>query len=234
MRMSRSAAVVLGAAASVLVLSAPAWAHVTVNSPGATQGGFAKLTFRVPTEEDTPTVKVEVAFPADAPLAFASVKPYPGWTYKVTKVKAPAGLSSEGGPVNQVVSTITWTATEGGIKPGEFDEFEVSAGPLPKVDEMVFKALQTYRSGNVVRWIETGSGEVEHPAPVLHLLPATGTGHGSSPATPAATASPAATVDATAEDDDDSDALGLAGLVAGGLGLLVGAAAFVRSGRRGA
>jgi uncharacterized protein len=230
MRTSRPALALLGATASLVLLSTPAWAHVTVNSPGATQGGFAKLTFRVPTEEAVPTTTLEVTFPSDAPLAFVSVKPHVGWSYKVDKVKAPAGLSSDDGAGGQVVSRITWTATDGGIKPGEFDEFEVSAGPLPEVDEMVFKALQTYQDGDVVRWIETGSGELKHPAPVLHLLPASGDGgHGS--ATPTATSSPAATVTGEAEDDD-SDALGVAGLVAGGLALLVALGAFVRSGRR--
>jgi uncharacterized protein len=240
MRTSRSALALLGATTSLVLLATPALAHVTVSSPGATQGGFAKLTFRVPTEGSSPTSKLEVVFPTNAPLAFASVKPHAGWSYKVEKVKAPAGLKSDDGPVDQVVSRITWTADAGGIKPGEFDEFEVSAGPLPKVDEMVFKAVQTYQDGDVVRWIETGSGELDHPAPVLKLAAASGEDdhHGTASAAPtataAATASPAATVTASAEDDDseDSDALGIAGLVAGGLALLVALGAFVRSGRR--
>jgi uncharacterized protein len=239
MRTSRSALALIGATASVVLLATPALAHVTVNSPGATQGGFAKLTFRVPTEGGSPTTKLEVVFPGDAPLAFASVKPHAGWTYKVEKVKAPAGLKSDDGPVDQVVSRITWTATDGGIKPGEFDEFDVSAGPLPEVDEMVFKAIQTYKDGDVVRWIETGSGELDHPAPVLKLAAASGdddhhgTAEPTASATPAASASPAATVTASDEDDsDDSDALGIAGLVAGGLALVIALGAFVRSGRR--
>ena len=40
---------------------------------------------------------------------------------------------------------------------------------------MVFKAVQTYESGEVVRWIEQaaeGADEPEHPAPVLALTAA--------------------------------------------------------------
>jgi hypothetical protein len=62
------------------------------------------------------------------------------------------------------------------IQPGEFDEFEVSVGPLPEdADQILFPSLQTYQSGEVVRWIdeplESGE-EPEHPAPLLTLVAA--------------------------------------------------------------
>ena len=229
MRTTRLSAALAGGA--VLLLAGTASAHVTVNAPGATQGGFAKLTFRVPTERDVPTTKLEVAFPADSPLAFASVKPHPGWTYKVVKAKLAEPIKSDDGDVTEAVSTITWTATDGGIKPGEFDEFEVSAGPLPEKDTMTFKALQTYSDGDVVRWIEDGA-DAEHPAPVLKLAAATdSTHHGSDPsASPSASASPMVTATAVTKDDDN-DPLGVAGLAVGALGLLVALVALAR-GRR--
>ena len=231
MRTTRLSAALAGGA--VLLLAGSASAHVTVNAPGATQGGFAKLTFRVPTEKDVPTTKLEIAFPADSPLAFASVKPHAGWTYKVVKAKLATPIKSDDGDVTEAVSTITWTADNGGIKPGEFDEFEVSAGPLPEKDTMTFKALQTYSDGSVVRWIEAGA-DSEHPAPVLTLAAASDSSrHGSDPsATPSASASATPTVTATAETEgDDNDPLGIAGLVVGGLGLLVALVALAR-GRR--
>src|SRR5690349_1089157 len=83
----------VGAVAVALVATAgPALAHVTVQGPGATQGGYSKVTFRVPTEKDVPTVKIQVVFPTDAPLANAGVKPHEGWTYAVTKGKPAAPL----------------------------------------------------------------------------------------------------------------------------------------------
>ena len=59
-------------------------------------------------------------------------------------------------------------------RPGTFQRFPVSMGPLPDVDSLEFKAAQTYSSGEVVRWIEprTGDAEPEHPAPMLTLAPA--------------------------------------------------------------
>ena len=161
------------AALSLLLGATPAAAHVTVNSSNATQGGFAKLTFRVPNEKATAsTVKLEVVIPTDQPIANMSVKPVPGWTAAMERVKFETPISNGDGEVTEAVSKITWTASpSSAVRPGEFQEFDVSAGPLPEVDELVFKALQTYSDGEIVRWIEepTAGQEAEHPAPVLRL-----------------------------------------------------------------
>lgn len=227
MRTTRLAAVLCGAAASVLLLAGPASAHVTVKGDGATQGGFTKLTFRVPTEESVPTTKIEITFPADAPLGFAAIKPHPGWTYKVTKIKPAKPITTDDGQVDSVVHTITWTATAGGIKPGEFDEFEVSAGPLPTVDQMVFKAVQTYANGDVVRWIElptAGGAEPAKPAPTLKLAPASTTSSQGQ-----ASPSPSPSAAEKASSDSSAKALGGAGLGVAVVAALLALVALVRS-----
>lgn len=220
-------------ALAILAFAASASAHVTVQAPGAAQGGFTKLTFRVPTEKDVPTTKLQIVFPADAPLGFVSVKPHLGWSYKVVKAKLKTPIKTDGGQVTEAVSTITWTATAGGIKPGEFDEFEVSAGPLPKVDQMVFKALQTYSDGDVVRWIEprvAGGDQPEHPAPVLKLAAAAPAATPSTVVSPTISATPA--ISESSDDEDTGTALGAAGLAVGAVALLLAFAAFLRSGRK--
>ena len=167
----------LGALAAVTVLLAvaaiPASAHVTIQPPNATQGGFATEVFQVPNErDDAQTTMVEVTFPTDHPIAFVSVEPVPGWTVKVDKATLAKPIKSEGGDITEAVSKITWSG--GAIEPGTFQRFPVSMGPLPDVDSLEFKAVQTYSSGEVVRWIDVASGdeEPEHPAPVLHLTAA--------------------------------------------------------------
>jgi uncharacterized protein YcnI len=166
------------ATGAVLLLSGAASAHVTVSADDATEGGYAKVTFRVPNETDnTTTTKVQVFFPPSQPLASVSIQPHPGWSYRVKTTKLANPISSDDGQVTQAVSEVDWTADSkaSGIKPGEFDEFDVSAGPLPKATSMVFKALQTYSDGTVVRWIDPttpGGPEPEHPAPTLVLSPA--------------------------------------------------------------
>ena len=77
------------------------------------------------------------------------------------------------------MSEISWTGGE--IKPGEFDEFEVSVGPLPEdADELFFPAIQIYSNGDEVAWIEKPAAdgeEPELPAPELKLVAATGDDH---------------------------------------------------------
>lgn len=181
-------------AACLVLLAAPGWAHVTVDPGEATQGGYTALSFRVPNETDsTSTTKVQVFLPQDHPLASVSVKPHPGWHAKVVTKKLATPLSTDDGEVTDGVYSITWTPdrAKDALQPGQYDEFDVSVGPLPEVSSLTFKALQTYSDGTVVRWIDpptaAGQPEPEHPAPVLTLLPAsddsasasTGSGSGS-------------------------------------------------------
>ncbi|GAA2523419.1 YcnI family protein [Pilimelia columellifera] len=209
-----------------LAVAAPAAAHVTANADEAVQGGYARVAFRVPNESPTAsTTRLEVTMPADAPLPSVSTQPVPGWTVAVVRQAPATPLTSHGREIKEIVSKITWTATPAAVvRPGQFQEFPVSMGQLPEVERLVFKALQTYSDGNIVRWIEVDQGdgqELERPAPVLELTP-------KDAETGAGTAKPAA---AEADNAGPSSGLAVAGLVAGLAGLGLGAAAFVRSGR---
>jgi uncharacterized protein YcnI len=216
-----------------LAFGTAALAHVTVNPNAATQGGYARLAFRVPTESDSAsTVKVEVTLPEDAPVASVSTQPVPGWTAVVERRTLPSPIEVHGSEVAEVVSKITWTASAAAaIKPGEFQEFPVSMGPLPETDQMVFKALQTYSDGEIVRWIDepaaAGAEEPESPAPVLTLTAAAGDGTSAGPSV-AASSPPS-----SASSDSSGAALGvgIAGLVLGGAGLVLGGLAFLRTRR---
>ncbi|MFI9360014.1 YcnI family protein [Kitasatospora sp. NPDC053057] len=228
----RIAAVALTTAASVVALAGPAFAHVTVNPGSAAQGGYATVNFQVPDESDTAsTVKLEVNLPLDHPLASVRTLPMPGWTSTVEKSKLDKPIKVHGSDVNEAVSKITWTADAGTkIAPGQFQEFRLSLGPLPTdADSMVFKALQTYDNGDVVRWIDeaqAGQPEPAHPAPTLKLTKAaSGDGHGVT-----ASASPAAHGDSsdhaaagdTKSSDNTARTLGVVGIVVGVIGTAVG------------
>ncbi len=185
--------VAAAATAAVGLTALPALAHVTVSSPGATQGSFGVLTFRMPNEMDNANAtELKVQLPADQPLASVSVKPEPGWAYTVTRAKLPQPITDDdGNQVTDYVSVIDWKATAGGIKPGEYEDFDLSVGPLPKADSMTFKAIQVYSNGQTVSWIdEPAAGSTEepdHPAPTLKLAAA-----GAPAASNTAAAAPAA------------------------------------------
>ncbi len=172
---SRTAATGTVCAVALLVLAGVAWAHVTVNPHTAPQGGYTEVPFRVPNERnDAATTQLEVNLPTDHPIASVQTRAVPGWTSTAQKTTLAKPIITDDGQVTEAVSKITWTG--GKIPPGSFEEFDVSMGPLPTdTDQLVFKALQTYDSGEVVRWIDTappGAPEPDHPAPVLTLTPA--------------------------------------------------------------
>jgi uncharacterized protein YcnI len=231
-----AATLTLGAVATaVFGFVAPASAHVTVDPREATQGGYGRLAFRVPNESDTAsTTKLEVFLPENAPLGSVSTMPVPGWTVAVEKRKVDPPVQMHGSEITEVVSKITWTAGEGAaVAPGTFQEFPVSMGPLPEIDQMVFKALQTYSDGAVVRWIDEpqqpGGEEPAAPAPVLTLTAA-----GADTPTDAPTDAPAAAPSDGSDDEDGNGlavGLGVAGLLAGLGGLVLGGLAFARTRR---
>jgi uncharacterized protein YcnI len=228
----RAAAALGGGLAAVLLTAAPASAHVTVNPSNATQGGYTKLTFRVPNEKDSvTTTAVEVNLPQDTPIASVSVKPTPGWTAVATKSKLDKPIKSDDGEITEAVTKIVWTASpDAAIKPGEFQEFDISAGPLPEVDKIVFKALQTYSDGDIVRWIEEPASdgkEPEHPAPTLKLAKAAA--DTASADTPDKDQPAATTSDASARSRANAGlGLGIAALVVALAGLVVGGLAWRR------
>jgi uncharacterized protein len=258
MKISRIAAAGVIAGTAVLALSSPALAHVSVEPEGtAAKGGYAVIDFRVPNERDNAaTTKLEIAFPADHPIATVMPEPVPGWDVEVTRSKLDKPVEVHGQQVSEAVTKVTWTAKSGGVKPGFFEKFPVALGALPEdADEVVFKAIQTYSNKEVVRWIEVpqdGQEEPEHPAPVLALSDAEDDHHGSGgaakpsdepsdePSTDAGQAgaeksdSAAASNSASAEEasDDSTDTtarvLGIVGIVVGAAGVAYG----VLAGRR--
>ncbi|WP_320780644.1 YcnI family protein [Streptomyces sp. CRN 30] len=244
MKASRIAAAGAVAGATVLVLSGPAFAHVSVQPEGeAVQGGYATIDFKVPNERDNAsTTKLEVTMDADHPLASVMPQPVEGWEAKVTKSKLDKPLEAHGEKLTEAVTKVTWTAEGDGIEPGFFQKFPLSVGALPEdSDELVFKAVQTYSNKEVVRWIEVqqeGQEEPDNPAPVLELTAADADSdaHGSAggEADDADdTEAAAETTEAAAEDSDGSTdttarVLGVVGIVVGAAGVAYG----VLAGRR--
>jgi periplasmic copper chaperone A len=221
-------------AAVALCAPAAAGAHVTLQPDSAPAGGFARLDVRVPNErDDAGTVKVAVQMPPG--VATASYEPVPGWTVKVTRERLDEPIDVHGEPVTEQVSRVTWTGDPragGIIAPGQFQDFGLSLR-VPDGDagqKLTFKALQTYESGEVVRWI--GPEESDEPAPLVEVLEAPPEGEEAA-ATPAP--APAAQAEggggaAAEEDEGGSDTLSVIALIVGAIGLILGLVALLRRG----
>jgi hypothetical protein len=141
-------------------------------------------------------------------------------------------VQTDDGPVTQAVSQVTWAASSGGGPgPGQFQEFPVLAQQLPKdTTQVVFKAIQTYSDGTIVRWIDpvvAGQPAPDHPTPILAL-----TANGATTATSGvpATAAPSVDVSKLAKKSSVSSAntLAVIGIVVGALGLVAAVVAITR------
>lgn len=213
--MPRSAAAAAAALALVLLPATAASAHVRVVPEQTAEGGFTVLTFRVPNESaDAATSQVTVDLPTDTPLLSVSTRPLPGWTATVEEAPLPEPVDFYGTTLTQAPAHVTWTADPGSeVAAGQFQEFELSAGPLPGAGtRLVLPAHQTYTDGTVVDWddvADEGADEPQHPAPELTTTAAADEGHH--------------TVDAAA-DPAEPDTLAR---VLGGAGLALGLGALV-------
>src|SRR3954447_3694564 len=228
----RSAARVgLGAAAALVLATAlpgVAQAHVTVQGE-AEGGGFSVVAFRVPNErDDASTTRLRVILPQDHPIGSVQTTPMPGWKVSTATRQLDKPIEMFGEKLSTVVSRVTWTATGGGIKPAQFQDFDLSLGQLPESGELVFSTLQTYSSGEQVNWNEVStdpSVEPEHPAPVLKITPAAA-------AESAPNANPGTSAGTTTSGTSDDTSMTLP-IVLSGAALLLAAFAAVLAWRRG-
>lgn len=136
----------------VLLLAAPAAAHVTVTPEVARPGDTVELTFHVQNERaDATTVGVDLFLPPGVP---AEIAERPGWSI-----------------TNRGKGEIAFVAEDpaAAIRPGRTEDFQLTLGPLPQGDRIVVKALQYYADGQIVRWIQTSGPDDERPAAILDL-----------------------------------------------------------------
>lgn len=220
--------------AAILALPGLAQAHVTVQPKTADGGGFSVVAFRVPNErDDASTTQVRVTLPKAQPIGSVQTTPVAGWKITTATRQLDKPIDMFGEELDTVVSEVTWTATDGGIRPGQFQDFAVSLGQLPGSGELVFNTLQTYSSGEKVNWNQVStdpSVEPEHPAPILRISPAVAE-HGSAPTNTGSQAGQDEPVPAAAQSDTVFDST--LSLVVSGLALALSLVAVVLAWRRG-
>jgi uncharacterized protein YcnI len=208
--------VVLCSLAGALAMTPAAGAHVTINPPEWEAAGFARFAVRVPNERDNAnTTKVTVQFPES--VISASFMPAPGWQRTIRMARLAEPIEEEGEePITERIASVTWSG--GTIRPGEFMEFGVSFQvPETPGEELLFPSLQTYSSGELVRWIAPDP-EADAPAPRIAVLPPEEEEEGAETAAAEgqAPASPGTTEDEGARSRANlAVGLGVAGLVAG-------------------
>lgn len=173
--LARTLFVVLSTVALVLGIAGSASAHVTVTSSSTAPGSGAVLTFTVPVESDTAgTVGLTVHLPTATPFTSVRAAPVPGWDVALTRTTLPAPVrDDDGNTITSAVTAVSWTATAGGLGPGQFGQFLLSVGPLPASGTVYLPAVQRYADGSQVNWVQQAQGgaEPDNPAPSVTVTP---------------------------------------------------------------
>jgi uncharacterized protein YcnI len=234
-RTLQTAAVTGGAAALLLTAAGGASAHVGVTPDKTAANSYALLTFGIPHGCDTSgTTKVAITLPQELNDAQPTVNP--NWTVeKVTEQLPEPKKLPDGTSITKRTSQIVYTAKS--PLAHELRDALVLSVKLPDAagTTLYFPTLQSCETGQT-DWSEIATdGQDPHslgaPAPSITITPAASTdGHGESAATSHTTESPA--TEQASATDSGADARSWAGLAAGVGGLVLGGAAFLRSGVR--
>ena len=151
------------AGAALIVLAAPAAAHVVAVPAAAPAGSHSVVGFRVSHGcKGSATTALRIEIPPD--VASAKAQPKAGWTLDFETAPSADGKSR--------VAAVTW---RGRLDDNAFDDFNLLLG-LPKEPGVVyFPAVQTCESGEA-RWTqipaEPAMTGLDAPAPSLTLTPA--------------------------------------------------------------
>jgi periplasmic copper chaperone A len=201
---------------AAVVLPAAAVAHVTIQPGEWEPGAFATMVVRVPNErDDAETTTVSVQFPEN--VLTARFQAHPTCEREVER----DALDQPVEDITERIVSVTWTC-DPPIAADGFDEFGLSF-QIPEDaqpgDELLFPAVQTYSSGEVVNWVDPDP-EADTPAPRVTVVAPEEEAEAAPTATDQTTTEETAAVPAVSSDDDDSTAtvamiFGIAGLAAG-------------------
>ncbi len=137
---------------SLVGFTATASAHVSVKPAESAAGSWETYTMKVPVEKNEPTTKVVLKMPAG--VEFQQYQPIPGWKTSVSKHD------------DKAVS-VTWEAKDGGIQPGQFQQFTFVAKNPEKSGDAAWDAYQYYKDGDIVEW--TGDEKADTPHSITKI-----------------------------------------------------------------
>lgn len=220
-----------------LAIAAPlaASAHVSITPNSADPGASQNFVFQAANESATAsTIKVEIALPTDTPIVSVRYQATPGWTTEVITSTLPEPVEVSGNTITDAPTSIVFTADEGnGIRPGSFQQWTVSLGPIPETGSLLFPAVQTYDDGDVVNWTATAedleADETLKAAPVLFVQDeVVADGHGGSSSTDHSATETDADVATTSTATGAADSglplgLSIAALILAAVGTVLGA-----------
>ncbi len=197
-----------------LAVAGPASAHVTVTASETAAGAFAVVTVSVPHGcGGSPTTVVAIKIPDGITEVTPTRNAFYDLEVVSSKLEDPI-VADDGDEVTEGVSQVVYTARTP-LPDGQRDTFALSL-QIPEDaagQTLAFPTIQTCEEGSAA-WTEVpadgqSEDDLEHPAPAFEVTAAASAG--------------------VPDDADSATGLAVAGLVAGLLGLALGAVALVRT-----
>jgi uncharacterized protein YcnI len=164
------------AAVAALALPAAAGAHISLHPNEIPAGAFVTLNVRVPGEQPGAyAYKVVMQMPPG--FTDVDVENVPGWTAQETITTLKKPLETPDGPVNQVVSQVSWTGDRssiGRLDNGYFTQFplDITIPSNLAGRSLTFKTVEYYSNGQTAYWI--GPPSATYPAPTVNITRAGG------------------------------------------------------------
>ena len=219
----RAFAIVAGA---VLALPAAAGAHISLHPNEIPAGAFATVDVRVPGEQPG-AYAYKVAMQLPPGFTDVDVANIPGWSAKATITNLRKPLATPEGPVDQVVSQITWTGDRsrlGRLENGYFAQFPIELTIPANLAgrTLTFKTVEFYSNGRNAYWI--GPPSATSPAPTIDITKAGGVLQDVA----GSEAGPAPGTQAAAAGSSGSNTLAIVALVLAALALVIATASLTR------
>lgn len=155
----KSSAILISTMTAMALFAGTASAHVTVNPSTSATGAWETYTVKVPVEKNVATTKVTLKIPKG--IEYKLYEPVPGWTTTTEKDKSGK------------VTSITWTANDEGILPGQFQRFSFVAKNPDKEQDAAWDAYQYYKDNSIVEWTGNEGADTPHSITKISASPAT-------------------------------------------------------------
>jgi uncharacterized protein YcnI len=157
-------------------LPAAAAAHISLHPNEIPAGAFVTLNVRVPGEQPR-AYAYRVVMQMPPGFTEVDIENVPGWTAQETITNLKKPLQTADGPVNQVVSQVSWTGDRmalGKLENGYFVQFplDITIPSNLAGKSLTFKTVEFYSNGQNAYWI--GRPSATYPAPTINITKAGG------------------------------------------------------------
>ncbi|BCL76872.1 nuclear export factor GLE1 [Jeongeupia sp. HS-3] len=164
-------------ALALVLLAGSAGAHVALLQKYSPADSYYKAVFQVGHGcSGAATTAISVLLPDG--MRMAKPMPKPGWKLDIRSGKLARPFESDGKLVRDGVLEVRWLG--GALPDAQFDEFSLLLKLPPEQGKRYFKVVQQCGKEKI-EWTEIpaegqDSADLAHPAPVLEMAPAAGSG----------------------------------------------------------